>query len=126
MAINKFVCTQCEYIGNSKNAVKGNILLELILWLLFIVPGLIYSVWRLSSKSNVCPKCGSQNLVPLDSPKGQKIAKAELSEEEIDKMNKKQEDDKKEEIKTRKIIMIGFGIVLAFVLLIVILSELAY
>lgn len=120
------VCTQCGYVGKPKTAIKGSMGMEIVLWLFFIIPGLIYSVWRSSSRYDVCPKCNNQSLIPLDSPKGQKVMKEELSQEEIEKIDKKQESEKKEEKKNRKIMMIGLGIVLAFVLLIVILCELAY
>ncbi len=120
------VCTQCGYIGKTETAIKGNMGIEIVLWLLFIIPGLIYSVWRSSSRYEVCPKCKNPNMIPLDSPKAQKMVKEELSKEEVDKMNKKQEEEKKEEMKTRKRVMIGLSIALAFVLLIVILCQLAY
>ena len=54
------------------------------------------------------------------------FAQEELSKEEVDKIKKKEESEKKEEKKNRKIMMIGLGIVVGFVLLIVILCELAY
>jgi len=126
MASKTLVCTQCGYIGNSKTAIEGNGCIELILWLFFIIPGLIYSIWRSSSRHGICPKCGNKNLIPLDSPKAQKMVKEELSQEEVDKMTKKQEDEKKEENKNRKRMMIFLGIVIGFVLPIVILCELAY
>jgi len=126
MASKTLVCTQCGYIGKTETAIKGNMGLELVLWLLFIIPGLIYSVWRSSSRYQVCPKCKNPNMIPLDSPKAQKMVKEELSQEEVDKMTKKQEDEKKEENKNRKRMMIFLGIVVGFVLLIVILCELAY
>jgi hypothetical protein len=48
-------------------------MIELILWICFIVPGLIYSFWRLSSRYNACGCCGSVALVPLDSPVGRTL-----------------------------------------------------
>lgn len=50
---------------------------EIILWLCFIVPGLIYSIWRMSSYHAACPVCGSSTLVPLNSPNGQKILESQ-------------------------------------------------
>jgi len=71
---SKFCCT-CGFIAIPKNnGTRGSIWTELLLWCLFIVPGLIYSVWRLAGKPEiVCIKCGSNNLVPLDSPIAQKF-----------------------------------------------------
>lgn len=45
------------------------------MWLFFIIPGLIYSVWRQSSYHKACPVCGGTNLIPIDSPVGQKLLK---------------------------------------------------
>lgn len=69
----KLICSACGHIGSSKTAIKGNGLIEIVLWLFFIIPGLIYSIWRSSSRYKVCKKCGSTNLIPLDSPIGQKV-----------------------------------------------------
>src|SRR5579864_4015167 len=68
------ICLQCGSV--SERAVKtmqGSFLLECLLWLLFILPGVIYSVWRLTTKAKACPVCFSREIVPLDSPMGQKL-----------------------------------------------------
>jgi len=67
------VCTRCESQGRSATRTKGSFAIELILWLLFIVPGLIYSIWRLSSRQTVCAVCQSESVVPISSPAGMKI-----------------------------------------------------
>lgn len=63
-------CTACGHRGPTKAQTRGAILIEIVLWLLFIVPGLIYSLWRLSTRRQVCMACGNAALVPLDSPVG--------------------------------------------------------
>lgn len=67
------VCTTCGHHGPATTRTRGSIWLELVLWLCFIVPGLIYSVWRLTSRGHVCAKCGASTLVPVDSPVGRKL-----------------------------------------------------
>ncbi len=67
------VCTVCEHHGPAKMHTKGSTAIELILWLLFIVPGLIYSLWRLSTRRPVCAQCGSEQIVPATSPAGQRV-----------------------------------------------------
>jgi hypothetical protein len=70
----EIICLQCGSV--SKRAVRtiqGSFLLECFLWLLFILPGVIYSVWRLTTKAKVCPACSSREIVPLASPLGQKL-----------------------------------------------------
>ena len=67
------ICTRCGHDGKPRRHVKGSIWIEIVLWMLFIVPGFIYSLWRLSSSRRVCASCGSEDLVPLDSPVGRKL-----------------------------------------------------
>lgn len=69
------ICVNCHYQGKPKKIVKGSILTEIILWCFFIVPGLIYSLWRSTSAARVkvCPSCGSENMIPLDSPRAKQI-----------------------------------------------------
>lgn len=62
-------CQNCGTIGQPRKRVKGSFGIEIILWLLMILPGVIYSVWRLTTKELVCPKCGAPNMIPADSPK---------------------------------------------------------
>lgn len=70
---NLEICANCGFMGQAKKVTKGSFLIELALWLCFIIPGLIYSLWRLTTKHLACPKCNATNLVPLDSPRGKKL-----------------------------------------------------
>lgn len=69
----QLICSSCGQVGSSKNAIKGNGLIEIILWLCFLIPGLIYSIWRSSSRHKACAVCGSTSLVPIDTPIGKKM-----------------------------------------------------
>jgi transposase-like protein len=71
----KYICSQCGHVSGSQTAIKGSLGVEIILWLCFLVPGIIYSVWRSSSRHKVCPSCKSTNLVSIDSPVGKKMMK---------------------------------------------------
>ena len=42
----------------------------------FLVPGLIYSIWRLSARKDACPACHGVHLVPADSPAGAQLVAA--------------------------------------------------
>lgn len=70
------ICTTCGYIGNPTRQTKGSFGVEIVLWLFFIIPGLIYSIWRLSSKQSVCPACKNPTLIPANTPKGQELYEA--------------------------------------------------
>ena len=61
------VCRVCEYAGRPKIKIHGSFLIELVLWVCFIVPGLVYSLWRLTTREPVCRECGSGLLIPVDS-----------------------------------------------------------
>lgn len=58
-------CPNCKYEGRGDYKTKGSFAVELVLWLLLIIPGVIYSVWRLSNKRWVCPQCNFDHVVNL-------------------------------------------------------------
>jgi hypothetical protein len=66
------VCTQCGCTGTESHT-KGSFLIEVVLWLFMCVPGLIYSIWRLTTRGQVCSACKSDRLVPANSPVGQSL-----------------------------------------------------
>jgi hypothetical protein len=92
MSSNNLVCTQCGYVGKPKRAIKGNGFIEVILWLCFLIPGLIYSIWRSSSRYKVCPKCGNTALIPLDSPRAKTIMSENMTSEVVAKIESEQDN----------------------------------
>lgn len=71
----KMICKACGHVGKPARKTRGNLLIEIILWLCFIVPGLIYTIWRCSTRYNACKTCNATELVPVDSPIGQQLVK---------------------------------------------------
>lgn len=71
------LCLTCHSIGTPRKITKGSLIIEIFLWLLLILPGAIYSVWRLASKYEACPTCGATNCVPLGTPAAQRILNQE-------------------------------------------------
>lgn len=69
----EMVCPHCGYLGVVKRQPKGSFWIELVLWLAFLLPGLIYSIWRLTNTHTICPSCGSDGMVPALSPRGKKL-----------------------------------------------------
>jgi len=67
------ICAACGHLGQPKLHTKGTLLLEIFLWCLFIIPGLIYSIWRHASRGYVCGACGSTEIIPADSPRGRRL-----------------------------------------------------
>jgi len=68
-------CTTCGSQSPTKAVTRGSIWIELILWLCLIVPGLIYSIWRMTNRVSVCAACGATTVVPVDSPVALKMRK---------------------------------------------------
>ena len=74
VAVSKqMLCPNCGTQGRPKTVTKGSILIEIVLWLCLIVPGLIYSIWRLTSRHKACPACDAPGMIPIDSPRAQQI-----------------------------------------------------
>lgn len=69
----KFVCSTCGTVSNGSAHTPGSILIEIVLWICLIVPGLIYSLWRHSARKQVCGACRNATLVPVNTPAGQRL-----------------------------------------------------
>jgi hypothetical protein len=61
-------CRNCGVTASPTMHMPGSFALELLLWLCFLLPGLVYSIWRITSVREVCPDCGAPNMIPLNSP----------------------------------------------------------
>ena len=68
------ICTTCGHVGPPAVCTRGSIFIEIILWLCLIVPGVIYSIWRMGSRYETCAACGNTGIIPLDSPMAKKLA----------------------------------------------------
>ena len=69
------VCANCRSVMRPTSTVRGSFGMEVLLWLCFLLPGFIYSMWRLCSARIVaCPVCKAPNPIPLNSPAGQVLA----------------------------------------------------
>jgi len=68
----EMLCPKCGYRGKPKLYTKGSIGMEIVLWILLIIPGFIYSCWRHLSRFRACPRC-QEKMIPLNSPVAQKF-----------------------------------------------------
>lgn len=71
-------CPHCGTVGEPEFYMAGSTVIEVLLWLFFLVSGLIYSIWCNSTKCWLCPKCGPTGMIPIDSPIAQKALGARL------------------------------------------------
>ena len=72
-ADGSMVCPACGTRGEPKTTTRGSLWLEIVLWIFFIVPGVIYSIWRLTTRRPACPACGTDGMIPVTSPKGREL-----------------------------------------------------
>ena len=72
MDSNTKFCSSCHSFTSGKKETRGHFAIEVFMWLLLIIPGIIYSVWRQSSKHITCSQCGASNLIAFNAPKAKK------------------------------------------------------
>lgn len=72
-ARTRVVCTTCTFHGPPLWPEKGSGAVEVALWLLLLVPGIIYSVWRRSNLRPTCSRCTSELVVWDDTPEAGRI-----------------------------------------------------
>ncbi|MGH6888452.1 MAG: hypothetical protein ACREHF_04540 [Rhizomicrobium sp.] len=65
-------CQTCGSVGKAKNQNRGSAFIEVVLWLCFLVPGLLYSLWRMGRIDRYCRTCRAPNPIPVDSPLAQR------------------------------------------------------
>lgn len=70
---SKVFCTQCHHVGYKVKRYKGSLAVEIFAWLLMILPGLLYTLWRSGTAYDSCQECGSATIVPVSSPLAQTI-----------------------------------------------------
>lgn len=70
----EMICAECGYVGKRERFSKGNYLLEIFLWCLFFIPGVLYTTWRAFSEYHACPICKNEEMTPLESDFGKEIA----------------------------------------------------
>jgi hypothetical protein len=63
-----FYCKHCGFTGMPKTYSPGSLGLEVVLFLFFILPWIIYRAVRLSKQYEGCPQCGTPHMIPADSP----------------------------------------------------------
>lgn len=67
----KQYCPNCGNVG--KGTVRGSLAITLLLLCFFILPGIIYELWRESGGRRKCKVCGANGMIPADSPNAQKL-----------------------------------------------------
>lgn len=78
-----YYCNACHNFV-AKAQKKGSTLIEIVLYLCWVIPGLIYSIWRRNSPPTVCPLCQSASLVPAAAARPLAATQTNSARDEID------------------------------------------
>lgn len=66
-----YICSICGYDGAAKKIKRGSVKVEWFLWLVLMVPGPFYSLYRRVALPRNCPNCGVDRMVKLGSDAGE-------------------------------------------------------
>lgn len=83
---NLAVCQNCEEVGRVIIHMPGSNILEIVLFLCYLVPGIIYAVWRRQSKKQVCGACGSDRIVAAKTRVGLSIISSQYPSYKIERV----------------------------------------
>jgi rRNA maturation protein Nop10 len=73
------VCRNCGHTGKPERKLKGSVFITIILLICYIIPGIIYMIWRRTGLKDSCEKCGSTLVVPKDSPEALALVAGRVS-----------------------------------------------
>jgi len=65
----KYLCMECGCQREPMDVKRGLLVIEIFMWFLYILPGVIYSIWRRVRKQQVCPNCRYPSVVLTSSPR---------------------------------------------------------
>ena len=68
MTKNEMSCLRWGGSGDPISKVSGSLVIELLCWMFFILPGVVYTISRYVNRVKVCPCCKGVDLIPYNSP----------------------------------------------------------
>jgi hypothetical protein len=69
------ICKVCGNVQHEKSGLPGSGWIELVLWLCYVIPGVIYSIWRRSRHQAACVSCRCREVLDVTTPVGQLLVK---------------------------------------------------
>ncbi|MDP1886131.1 hypothetical protein [Polaromonas sp.] len=70
------ICKQCGTLNEKgSSSLPGSGWIEVVLWLAYVVPGIIYSIWRRTKRNATCAACASRELIQVGTPVGAQLIK---------------------------------------------------
>lgn len=76
LGIREQICTSCGSRMRPKPSSHCSVLIAILLLMLWIIPGLLYIGYCMAKSKPVCSVCGSEYVVPLNSPTARAILAA--------------------------------------------------
>ena len=55
--MSEYVCEACGFLGRPERELRGSGVVELVLLLCGILPGVVYGIWRHRGPLHLCPRC---------------------------------------------------------------------
>jgi len=71
------VCVLCGERVMPRKKTSFSVIIFILLLMLWIIPGLLYLGYCMSKSREVCPNCGGEQLVPINSPAARRIIDAD-------------------------------------------------
>jgi len=113
------LCTQCGATTFPKRVTPGSGWITFVLLWFFIVPGLVYWIWRHTSSYEACSQCGSRNVIPPTTPVAQEMIGTRPSVAASLAQSQRQEEQGRDDTR------VGAIALLVIVVLVLIVSKLS-
>ena len=65
--IQKYICSDCKYVGKAKKVKRGSRKTEIFWWVVFSPIAILYSLYRFTGSKKTCEECGSFDIYPTKS-----------------------------------------------------------
>jgi hypothetical protein len=99
------LCTHCGATTVPRRVTPGPGWITLVLLIFFVVPGVIYWLWRHTSTYEVCAQCGNRSLIPPTAPVAQTMVAAHPSVAAALAQSQRVEEQKHEDTRVGAIVL---------------------
>jgi hypothetical protein len=67
------ICSNCGSLNSDTTKEDGSTLITIILLICYIIPGIIYFLWRGSTKRIICKNCKNSTIIDAKTPLGKEM-----------------------------------------------------
>ena len=72
---SEIICKNCGEVSNAIIKTKGSIIIEIFLYLFYIIPGVLYTLYRVTNKYPICQHCESKEIILRNKRVGESLYK---------------------------------------------------